>query len=101
MPFDENKLKGDLTNALGLPVPDGEDAAMETVAEIGAAMAKAIAENPAMAVMDNEERIQTLEDDLAALTEQVGKLEEFVNSIDQRVAPIEETVNKLDPNKVF
>ena len=95
MPFDENKLKADLTNALGLPVPEGEDAAMETVSEIGAAMAKAIGENPGASVLDNEENIQTLMDDLAALTEKVGELEEFTSNIDQRTSEVEGKVDKL------
>jgi hypothetical protein len=101
MPFDENKLKSDFTNALGIPIPDGEDAAMATVAEIGGAMAKAVGENPGITVFENEERIITLMDELAALTSVVGDLEKFTNAIEQRIAPIEETVSKLDPSKVF
>ena len=95
MPFDENKLKSDFTNALGLPVPDGEDAALETVAEIGAAMAVAVGVNPGMTVLENEERIQTLMDELAALTSKVGDLEEFTNNIDQRTSDVEGQVDKL------
>ena len=94
MPFDENKLKGDLTNALGLPVPDGEDAAMETVAEIGAAMSAAIALNPTSTVLENEEKIQTLMDELEALTAKVGELEEFTSNIEQRTSAVESKVNK-------
>ena len=94
MPFDENKLKGDLTNALGLPVPEGEDAAMETVAEIGAAMAKAISANPTTTVLENEEKIQTLIDELEALTAKVGELEEFTSGIEQRTSAVESKVNK-------
>ena len=101
MPFDENKLSEDFKNALGLPVPEGEDAALETVAEISAAMAKAVGENPAAAVLVNEENIQTLTDDLAALQEKVGQLEEFLNTVDQRVVENEQTIDKLDPAKVF
>ena len=93
MPYDENKLSTDIQNALAIPVPEGEDAALETVGEIAAAIAAAITANPGETVLSNEERIQVLEDELQALTDRVGELESFVDTIEQRLSPVESTVN--------
>ncbi len=93
MPYDENTLKSQIEAALGIPVPDGEDAAKATVADIAAGIAAGITANPGETVVSNEERIQALEDELQILTDQLGELQSFVDAIDQRLAPVEDIVN--------
>ena len=96
MAFDENQLATDITNALSLPVEDGDDATTQTINEIATAIAAAIAANPAIMVLDNEVRIATAEDDLKALTDQVGELQEFVDSIEQRTSTVEGKISKFN-----
>ena len=96
MAFDENQLATDITNALSLPVEDGDDTTKQTINEIATAIAAAIAANPAIMVLDNEVRIATAEDDLKALTDQVGELQEFVDSIEQRTSTVEGKISKFN-----
>mgnify|MGYP001336136496 CR=1 FL=1 len=96
MAFDENQLATDITDALSLPVEDGDDATKQTISEIATAIAAAIAANPAIMVLANEVRIGTAEDDLRALTDQVGELQEFVDSIEQRTSTVEGKISKFN-----
>ncbi len=92
MPFDKNKLQEAFFQAMASEVPEDDDKTRKMLQEIADMMATGVQENPAAAVISNEENISQLETRVDELETQVAEFQSFLDSIDARLGTVETKV---------
>ena len=92
MPFDKAKLVEDFFIALSSEVPEDDDKTRAMLREIATALATGVENNPAITVLDNEEKISDLETRVDELEVQASEFQSFLDGLDARLGTVETKV---------
>jgi TolA-binding protein len=95
MPFNKRVLSDGLIAALSQPADPGDQVALDAVTAVGKSMADAIAKEPTVQVLRNEEKIKLLEVQIQELSQKVENLQQFVESIDSSVETLTNIVDSI------
>ena len=95
MPFDKSKLTQDFFDALASEVAEDDDKTREMLRGIADTMATGVELNPAVTVLDNEEKIAQLETRVDDLEKQAAEFQSFLDSLDARLGTVETKVQQV------